>query len=714
MAQNKLYALLIGINDYQSTIKFGKEEVAFPKLSGCADDAMKISEYLKADTFFEPIIKELKNSEATKEAVVNAINEHFGTATENDTVFMYFSGHGTQEYTDKDVFDTETDGKLECIACYYDENTKDDFLLSDKELRWLIHNIAQKKPHIVTIFDCCHSGENTRNAVSLTNSFPRMVEKRIAYVFPERSWDKFIFSKRLGKAQFVKEGVGKLLPEGKHFQFSACESNESAIEMDNEGVFTKTLLRVLKDSGGDLTYHSLGSRIRQYMRSVFAQKPKIDPVGGNADELNKIFLNKPFSQSKKAFGEVTFNEKNGWQLNLGAINGLGNNTTFLEIIDSNNTSSKIKATINFIGVDYAVLTPDEQLDPAKIYTTNIEGLTSETLLIHFDMEEGLMAEQKNIFDTLLKECPTLLMPEDDEQKAQYVLRYRYNQYYFTLPGNKFQPLVKPVEAGLEDTAQRLAAILKHFGSWAFIRNLTNKDRSMLVSDEILKVEISVGLRSIAYQIVNDADEIIVNCEKINGSWKSALRVQMTNLGEMDLYCTCLWLSSNFGSSTDLLKPPVKMLEGSAQKKPGSSPDIVALKYKDNNVIPVSFDKVVKWYNWPEQTEYLKFIISTKPFDVTALQLEGLTPPPVPGAKKGLALSRGLGDDGVSANTEDWFTKQVKLVFPNPEFNTITKPDLDSMLNYPDTADIALDLYFDVFTKDDTTTYKIKPAIHVIG
>lgn len=690
LQRKKLYALLIGINQYDTTIKFGEKKVYFPRLSGCEDDAERVRNYLEADTFYEPEIKVLKSTDATKQAVVKAISEHLGQATENDTVFLYFSGHGTQEETQKELFPSEIDSKLECIVCYYDENTKDDFLLSDKELRWLIHNIAANKPHIVTIFDCCHSGGNTRNAAVLSDSFPESVEKRVAYVFPERNWEKFIFS-QFGKEQFMKEGMGKLLPEGKHIQLSACESYETAIEMNREGVFTKTLLRVLKDSGGDLTYYSLGSRIRQYMRNVFAQKPKIDSVSGTQDELNAMFLNKPLSESKKAFGEVTFNEENGWQLNLGAINGVGKNTTHLELIDPDDRSRKINATIQSIGVDYTVLRPDEKLDESKIYVTNIEGLTSETLAIHFDMETGSLPEQEIIFNELLKELPTLLLPEDEEQKAQYVLRYRNNQYYLTLPGHEYRPLVKPVKAGLKDTARQLARDLKHIGQWEFLKNLSNKDPLTLLSDKVLKIEFSVGLNEPHYQPVSDGQQITIPCENINGKWQNGLRVRMTNIGERNLNCACLWLTSDFGASAALLDPKVKFLEGSAVKKAGASPDEVMLTANGNEIIPVGVDKVVKWYNWPEQIEYLKFIVSTEPFDVKAIELEKLAPPPIPVGQtrgmKGIEL-----DDDFSANPTGWFTVHVKLVFPNPGYNTISETDQQAMRDNPDTSDFALGLY----------------------
>ena len=158
----KLYALLVGINDYNENILLAGKKVKFPELYGCVSDANKVRKYLKTESYFETSIKLLEDHNATKAEIVRQFDDHLGKAGKDDTVLFYFSGHGTQEFADKSIFKSETDNRLESIACYFSKSD-DDFLLADKELRWLIYKLSQKESHIVTIFDCCHSGDNTRN-----------------------------------------------------------------------------------------------------------------------------------------------------------------------------------------------------------------------------------------------------------------------------------------------------------------------------------------------------------------------------------------------------------------------------------------------------------------------------------------------------------------------------------------------------------------------
>jgi hypothetical protein len=340
----KLYALLVGINDYNENILLAGKKVKFPELYGCVSDANKVRKYLKTESSFETSIKLLEDHNATKAEIVRQFDDHLGKAGKDDTVLFYFSGHGTQEFADKSVFKSETDNRLESIACYFSKSD-DDFLLADKELRWLIYKLSQKKSHIVTIFDCCHSGDNTRNGYLLKESFANVIEKRGAFVFPQRDWDKFIFSKEIDKNTFLQLGDTDLLPEGKHYNLSACESDESAVEISGEAVFTRALLNVLKTSGGNITYYSLNSRIRQYMRNVYEQNPKIYVANQDRTDLFCNFLNKPFDKNKNVFGELTFNGNSGWQLNLGAIHGINKKIGPLKIFDPDDLSLKLSGTI---------------------------------------------------------------------------------------------------------------------------------------------------------------------------------------------------------------------------------------------------------------------------------------------------------------------------------------------------------------------------------
>src|SRR5690606_34125854 len=126
---------------------------------------------------------------------------------------------GTQEYADE-VFQSDTDKKLESIVCYYDAGNKDDCLLSDKELRYLIHSVSARRPRILTLFDCCHSAGIVRNALRI-DTF-KLVEKRIPYVFAKRNWEQFIFSSRLSREDVATLGEMTAIPEADFIHLSAC------------------------------------------------------------------------------------------------------------------------------------------------------------------------------------------------------------------------------------------------------------------------------------------------------------------------------------------------------------------------------------------------------------------------------------------------------------------------------------------------------------
>ena len=82
----------------------------------------KIRKYLKAESSFETSIKLLADHNATKEEIVRLFDDHLGKAGKEDTVLFYFSGHGTQEFADKAIFKSETDNRLESIACYFSKS----------------------------------------------------------------------------------------------------------------------------------------------------------------------------------------------------------------------------------------------------------------------------------------------------------------------------------------------------------------------------------------------------------------------------------------------------------------------------------------------------------------------------------------------------------------------------------------------------------------
>jgi N-acetyl-anhydromuramyl-L-alanine amidase AmpD/lysophospholipase L1-like esterase len=706
--KKKLYALIVGINTYRGDIVL-EGRVTFPPLRGCLDDAKKIRGYLQQDTSFESHIELLSDSRATKAEVVRLFKEHLGQAQEGDVALFYFSGHGTQQWADKSIWKSDTDGKLECIACHYDEQTKDDFLLADKELRYLIHQLSLQKPHIVTIFDCCHSADNTRNGAFTTTAFTDTIEKRIPFVFKKRDWSSFIFSDVFSQEKAKEEGEYQVLPEGQHVQISACESDESAVEVAGEGVFTKTLLQVLKTAGGDITYHALRNRVRQYLRNVYEQKPRIYIANGDEALLYTTFLNKSRQESHNAFGDITYNIETGWQLNLGAIHGIGEKTKSIRVIDPQDVSQSYTAKVGLIGTDYSQLIPNTRLDINKVYQGYIEGLLSQNLKVHIKNTDALPEDQQVLINTIHDAAKGYFVAEDQEENAQYVVQARNGKYFITLPNDTFRPLALPLSIAESQAPVMIAQHLQHISQWQYLKNFTNQDVNNTLSSDALQIELfQVDARGEAKPLKMQQNEVDIPYESIAGRWKTSLKVRLTNTTSVNLYCCTLYLSSDFGSSLSFLNPTVYLLE------PGNS---VELSFRGNPVIPVYLEDVIKWYNWAQQTEYLKFIVSTEEFDAQSLKLEALPKPLTPTTKTRSAVKKGLGSEEQTREEDvnGWTTDLVTIVMRNPELNMISESDVKLMLNNQELTDFALGLYFDAYVDENLQpSYKVKSNIRLIS
>ncbi|GAB3906996.1 hypothetical protein GCM10028803_40280 [Larkinella knui] len=709
----KLYALVVGINEYRADLLL-QGQVTFPALGGCVADALKVRRYLKNDTAFDPHILLLQDSEANKASVVHAFQEHLGQAKEGDVALFYFSGHGTQEWADTTVWKHETDGRLECIACHYDEQTVDEFLLSDKELRYLIHGLAAKKPHIVTIFDCCHSGDNTRNGTMVQTVFKQDApkEKRIPFAFKKRPWNHFVFGQQMSADEVRQQGDAVALPEGTHIQLSACESDESAMEVGGEGVFTKTLLTVLRASAGDLSYYTLRSRVRQYLRNVFEQKPRIYVANSDDALLHTTFLNRPGQRGQSAIGEVTFNQKTGWQLSLGAIHGITTETKTITVFDPDDATTKFQAKVSAIRVDSTQLLFDSSanLNQNAVFQAEIDGLMTLPLPITVISKGALPEAQAELLTRISETGGGQIVMEDDETRAKYVVHDQDGRYYITYPNDPHRPLTSVIETASSTAISELVGQLRHIARWEFMNSLTNAGTNRLPGKPLTVEFARLDTSGNPIPITPEDETIPIDYEQqANGRWKSNIQVKITNpaSNQRPLYCAALYLSSTFESFTGFLNPKAYLLE------PGNS---VLLGINGRDFLPASMPDALRAYNWPSRLEHIKLIVSTDEFDPQALTLATLPDPPMPGDERQELQRGGFETDEASARQiqlTGWTTQSYTLKLVNPEPNVIPDTELNAMLHDPALTPFALGIYFDANLGTNwETDYKLKPEITV--
>ncbi|GAB3222301.1 caspase family protein [Spirosoma arcticum] len=731
-----LYALLVGVDQYERV----------RPLRGCVNDIRKVNAYLKADPDFTDdarAVNVLTDKAATKQAIIDGFRTHLSQATATDTVLFYFSGHGTQEQADAKLWPNEADGRLECIVCFDGPVAPvPDFLMTDKEIRYLIHELTQKTgAHVITIFDCCHSGDNTRNfdLLMAARGGDEVLERRVANAFPKRAWSEFLFSDTITEDTLRQQGPEKLIPEGTHIQFSACESDESALEINGEGVFTKTLLTVLKAAGGPLSYRTLHSRVREAMRFGFEQQPRLyvpESGDGSAEGMLRLgFLNKPISDASSS-AELAYNKHaKKWTLNVGAIHGLGQTSGSVTVAGANGGPDAL-LTVQHIGPDYTHVELDAvtatRFDRAKTYRATVAGLLTRPLGIHLRNDNGQLTDVQTVSDYLAEKAGRYVVPQGGETGADYTLHARNGLYYLTRPNDEFRPLAQPVPAGDPRAARFVADDLQHIAQWQHIRHLTNPVAP--TSPVQVSVARRIGAGTESLPVANEVVTVLLNEQ--DGRWLTDLEIQLTNPTGQKLYVNAFYLSRSFRAYPEYL-PKNYLLDGELTKQVmlGRPDKDVPSGRKDS--IRFGLDEVVRQYNWPELTEHFKFIITKEPLSETALAfltLNGLTPPPTL-TKSGAGFKTRDGDDfdqPAAQPLPDWSTLTLTIVTPNPLHNQVQADELSAMIGQVDEieetdltkdttaiqsaqADFALGLYY-TLGPDETgaPTFRPRSEITLLG
>jgi len=166
-----LYALLVGINEYPEPVS---------RLSGCVNDILAVEEYLKervAKDGCQLHLHKLLDQQATRQAIIDGFRQHLCQAGSNDIALFYYSGHGGQATTPKEFEHLEPDLLQETLICY-NSRTKGGWDLADKELGYLIAQVAKNNPHICIILDSCHSGSGTKDPLLETKVRRGSIDRR--------------------------------------------------------------------------------------------------------------------------------------------------------------------------------------------------------------------------------------------------------------------------------------------------------------------------------------------------------------------------------------------------------------------------------------------------------------------------------------------------------------------------------------------------------
>jgi ankyrin repeat protein len=160
---NKQYALIIGIDEYQSP--------AIPPLNNAVNDAKKLSEIF-TDQGYQ--VTTLFNSQASKKSIMTELKKIRKQTKETDSFVFYFAGHGQGLSLEADEkvgyilpYDSDLDLSSEDIFEY------DESAISLSQVKKYAQAMGAK--HVALLLDSCFSG------LAMKRSLPKNITRNEAY-----------------------------------------------------------------------------------------------------------------------------------------------------------------------------------------------------------------------------------------------------------------------------------------------------------------------------------------------------------------------------------------------------------------------------------------------------------------------------------------------------------------------------------------------------
>jgi Caspase domain len=614
----KIYALLVGINKYADA---PKPEDTPRELKGCLNDIQAFREYLENKSKLDGIelhLKELRDREATRDAVINGFREHLCQANRNDIVLFYYSGHGSREEVSSELreflnLDADLDPIfLETLICW-DSRTENGYDLADKELAVLIAEVSRNRSQVVIILDCCHSGGLVRNN-SVGRWFPSKTVDRplTSFIFGFEQIDNLFPSANLDRTKF--DWLTGL--QSDYILLAACRFDELAREdrRKNRGVFSYFLTDSLNQTNGRASYRDVFNRTNVLVKTSYAeQSPQITAT--NSDYLDYQFLGENTTKQHHYF-TVSYRVNYGWVIDGGLLHGIQSSSETektrlavfpLEVDDLRQLSLAI-ATAETIEVlpqlsKLNIVLEKEPLNRELTYKAVVTSIPLVPLGIYVDGDDVEVSLARKAMTTAnFGEQPSLYLCEIERSVAEFHLLARDSQY----------KIIHVAKERIEITTENaIAAIqsLEHIARWRNITTLASPPNSRIPSNAVqLQIYQEDGLEI-------KESQIRLEYQYINGEWKPpAFRVKLTNHSSEKLYCTLLDL-------TELYAIKAIPLNGDLVFCVEAGKSVWAL---DGNLIHVCIPNVILQSGAVEYQDILKLICNTSDFEACLLEQNSIT------------------------------------------------------------------------------------------
>ena len=684
---NKIYALLVGIDDYQTQL------TGVSSLHGCVNDIKAIQEYLKhaiatrnkiaaengADNKWKLVDDsvvpwKLTNELATRQAIIDGFEQHLCQADSDDVVLFYYAGHGSQEPAPKVFSHLERDGNIETLVCH-DSRANGVRDLADKELNYLIEQVAKKDPHILIILDSCHSGTATRD--------PDVVERRTNPNPQPRDLKDFIFPQ-----EWLEQRLSKSYQRPRHIAISACRDFQTAKEHTGSdgkrhGAFSYFLTEALKRTNGGLSYANLVQDINALITGkVKEQSPQIEAEP--KDDLIQTFLGGAAGERINYF-TLTHNKKehHNWVINGGILHGIRptsegktslaifpQGTELEDLQDIEKAICQAEVTQVMTEASKVVLFDEKiELSQEQVYWAVITDVPLPNLKVFFKGDEAGKNIVLNVFD---QDANKFVAKTDTQKNADYYLEADKGQYWIVQPSDN-KPLVAPVpeipdtQGYTQQHAKQIIKRLEHIARWKNILELKTPPTSQVKAGDV-EMEVIVTSGGKEYSSKDGISPLPGDYTFENNDFKEPkVKVKVTNRSDKDVYFQILELAGDYEIQVaDFFdeRSSIRLPENQ------NGSENIARGEELECFIPDSYlNNGVRKYD-----NIYKLIVSTREFDASLLQQPGLDNPPPINRSTGLSGTLNRLMDSVytrqsrrtiDSYIDNWMTQEVKVTLVKP-------------------------------------------------